>query len=474
MPDIYKNNWIKGKEDPDLYVKIYCSTPTRNYSLIPHQSFFLKEFMSGKFDELWFSAGNSAGKTWSAKFLAEWASPYKLKPGRNWKSFEEYMDTPYSILCTGPEQKQAIELWEKIEEGFKQSPFLRHKVSNITIGSRRNTHPQIVLKNGTTIEAVGLHEKGKHVEGEAYDIILINEPADVRNLTHIMEKVLTPRTWRRGGIIAGFGTPKGKGDFWLLARRGISDKDFNLYYGGTNSFKEPRVFTMFGDSRDNPFANQEKIARYTDSKNEDLIKERIKGLFMDAASLAFPDNHIEKNIDDTLQLPIKASSGHQYLHGLDFGRKEDYTVCITADVSTTPYTIVNFYRKGGGVATWEEIMGDIQRISQDYGGDFVVDATASSGDMQLEWLSELQVNYYPYQFGGSPAKKVSIINNLQDFLAKGFFRMPFISQLREELHGYPRDLNDKGLETDTVMALALLAHGIKNYGPIGFAEPYKR
>lgn len=469
VPAVYRNNWIPAKTDPNLFASIYCSTKVDKYNLLPHQELFIKQFLSGKFEELWMAGGNSAGKTYTGMFMAAHAAAFKIKPGKKWTNVDKYLAAEYNILCTGPEQKQAIELWEKIEAIYKNSPFLRYKVESVTLGSRRNTHPQIKLKNGTSIEAVGLHEKGKHVEGEAYDLILVNEPADVRHLVFILDKVLGPRTWRRGGTICGFGTPKGKNDYWLTWRRGRSRLN-----GAPNPYFDKSVYSMFADSRDNKYADLAKINRFLQSKNKDLINERIKGLFTESEFLAFPDVDMEKNFVEDLQMPISPSTGRIYLHGVDFGRKEDYTVCITADVTEPPYTIVNFYRKGGGIASWEEIMGDLARIHQKYGGDMVVDATASAGDMQTTWLTDLGIPFYPYQFGGSPGKKVRLINNLQDFLAKAFFRMPYIVQLREELHGYPRDMVDKGMETDCVMALALLAFGIQNYGPTGEPFTYRR
>ena len=77
-------------------------------------------------------------------------------------------------------------------------------------------------------------------------------------------------------------------------------------------------------------------------------------------------------------------------------------------------------------------------------------------------------------FAGSPAKKVALINNLQDYIARERFKMPYISQLVEELHMYPGDLQDKDMKTDCVMALALAAFGAREYGPLGETEPINR
>ena len=407
--------------------------------------------------------------TWTGKFLATKFACYKIKPKKRWRDYDDWYHADYDVLCTAPEQKQAIELWEHIEESFKNSPILRYKVADITTGTRRATHPRITLKNGARIDAVGLHDKGKHIEGQAYDLILINEPADVRHLIHAVEKVLIPRTWRRGGIIAGFGTPKGKNEYYNLWRRG--QRELNGY---ENPYYDKRVFSCYVDSRSNPYADQSQIRKFLDTKNDDLIEERVKGRFSDMQMLAFPDQAIDAIVDDSLSAKIGRSSFRRYLHGVDFGRKEDYTVCVTFDITDVPYTMVNFYRKGGGVATWEEIFSDLLDIYNEYGGDFICDASASAGDIQMEWLSDMNIPYYPFQFGGSPAKKVGLINNLQRYISEKKIRFPAHQQLLEELHSYPRDMKDKGLTTDCVMALALACYGIENYRISGYPEPLLR
>ena len=471
LPEFYRENWFKAYTDDDLFIRVYLS-PSADLILHPtkDQEAFMKKAQTGDFDELWMAGGNSAGKTWTAMFLAvKWAC-YKIKPGKTWESIDEFNNAPYSVLCTGPEQKSAVELWEKVEKAFKDSPFLKNKVASVTTGTKRNPHPTIILKNGAVIVATGLHEKGKHVEGDAHDLILVNEPPDVRHLVHCVEKVLTPRTWRRGGIIAGFGTPKGKGEYYELWKQGMKKFDD----GGENPSYNPRVFSCYVDSRSNIYANQEKISRFLASKDDSIIEERVQGRFTDNSALAFPDSLLEENIDDTLPEHIDRRSGRRYLHGVDFGRKDDYTVCITIDITEEPYTIVNFYRNGGGFATWEQIISDLLTVYRQYGGDMIIDSTASAGDMQQEWLSDVGISFTPYNFGGSPGKKINLINNLQNYIATKKLKMPYIYELRNELHSYPRDMNDKGMETDCVMALALAVYGIQEYRLSSYPEPYRK
>lgn len=472
LPQIYRDNWIPAENNADLFISTFISPDiNKPYHPTDEQNKFIEAMSSGKYVEGWFAGGNSSGKTWTAKFMATWFGSYKIRPLSNkpFTSYTEYLQTPYNILCTGPESKQAMELWQAIEESFKNSPILRFNVDNVTTGSRRNIHPSIVLTNGTKIEAVGLQDKGKHIEGQAYDLVLINEPPDVRHLIHAYEKVLLPRTWRRDGLICGFGTPKGKNDYYNLWRRG--KKNLN---GIHNKYWESRIYSQISDSRSNPYANQDAIVRGMEGKSESYIKERIEGDFVDSAFSAFKDSEVDECIDTELKPRISPSSNHQYIHGIDFGRKGDFTGMITWDVSVNPHIQVNVYRNGGGVASWENIFEDILNIYKMYRGECIVDSTGMAGDMQLSWLDDLNIPYIAFTFGGSPMRKVALINNLQDYISKRKFKMPPHDQLLSEIRGYPSDFEDKGIETDLVMALALVAWGARNYEPLAPVEMYSR
>lgn len=471
LPDVYKNNWSLAEWDPELFVSTFISPDLeKKFKPTSEQLRFMKAIISGNYDEGWFAGGNSSGKTWTAKFMATHWGCFKIKPGKKgFTSVEEYRNAPYNILCTGPENKQAMELWSSIEESFKRSPLLKYKIEGITTGTKRNIHPTMTLDNGTVIEAVGLHDKGKHIEGQAYDLILCNEPTDVRHLIHCYERVLIPRTWRRGGVVCGFGTPKGKGDYYGLWRRGQKELD-----GSPNKFYEPRVYSQYSDSRTNPYADQEAIIRGIEGKSEDWIRERVEGKFTDSVFSAFKDTDIDLVVDPNLKASILPSTNHQYIHGVDFGRKGDYTARVTWDVSIRPHVMVDFYRAGGGTASWENIFEDLINAAKRYPGEFIYDATGMAGDIQGQWMNDLGIDGVPYQFGGSPAKKVALINNLQDYITKKKFRMGYNEQLISELRNYPADLNDKDMETDSVMALALCAHGARNYEPLSPVESYHR
>ena len=439
LHEVYTRNWNPSEFDSSLFISTYISTLDKPLKPTGEQLRFMKNMLSGDFDEGWFAGGNSSGKTWTAKFMAMHWGCFKIKPGKNkFVSMGEYRNAPYNILCTGPENKQAMELWSSIEDSFKKSPILKYKVDSVTTGTKRNIHPSMILDNGVMIEAVGLHDKGKHIEGQAYDLILLNEPPDVRHLVHCYEKVLIPRTWRRGGVIAGFGTPKGKGEYYGLWRRGQKELD-----GAPNKYFEPRVYSQYSDSRTNPYADQNKILIDIRGKPEEWVRERIEGRFIDSVFSAFKDTDIDNVTFPDLKKSIPPSTNHQYIHGLDFGRKGDFTARITWDVSVRPHVQVDVYRAGGGAVTWENIFEDILNAAKKYPGEFIYDATGMGGDIQKEWLDDIGIQSVPYQFGGSPGKKVALINNLQDYITKAKFKMAYDDQLQSELRGYPANLDDK-------------------------------
>ena len=102
-------DWRRGKNDLDIFLGTFASPQGKVHYSLPHQKEFIQTMMTGNYDEGWMSGGNSSGKTWTGKFMAtHWAS-YKFKPGKPyWRDYKVYKTTPYNVLCTGPEQKQAV------------------------------------------------------------------------------------------------------------------------------------------------------------------------------------------------------------------------------------------------------------------------------------------------------------------------------------------------------------------------------
>lgn len=469
----YKKYFKQGMDDPEIFVsKILSPAQWRNpvtgveEEMRPNAAQL--RWLKGSWHDynIW-AAGNSAGKSFGSAFKACWYATYKKKLGKKYKSYEEFITQPYKVLLTGPESKQAMALFEQVEFLLENSPYMNQKILNITMGTKRDPHSRIELDNGVSIHAISTKGKGKHIESGDYDIIIFDEPEDEPHLQYCIDKVLVPRMFRRGGILDLVGTPKDSPQYLDQYRKGAGPED---EYHDPRYYEPDSYWSMNSSSFENPFADQQKISKYSKTKDEKVIRERLMGKFESFSESAFPENVIHQCLDPDMPTYIEPSNNRKYITGVDFGRKNDYTVAITIDVTENPWTVVHFGRWGGGNVSWEFIFNQLYNIFTEYKSDFMVDATSAGGDMQVEWLRNLGVYYQEFIY--SPAKKVILINNLQDAMARGKVKFGMFPELREELRYYPRNLDDKAFDTDCVMSLALACLKAKVFGDVGGAYDY--
>ncbi|MBA2726537.1 MAG: hypothetical protein H0U53_11145 [Actinobacteria bacterium] len=187
---------------------------------------------------------------------------------------------------------------------------------------------------------------------------------------------------------------------------------------------------------------------------------------------------------------------YKYATGIDFARKTDFTVIFTIDLTYRPARVV-YYRRLNRVP-WESIYREVGRTIDLFGASALADSTGMAGDVIMDNLdSRLYcsvhdrtvmmesgfcrnrdfsplggcdpkrqrrlscVEGYPF----SASSKNNLVEHLRNILSVGFragsddpfgwLRCPPIVAIEEEMAFYAWD--DKGLDTDTVMALALAA-----------------
>lgn len=195
-------------------------------------------------------------------------------------------------------------------------------------------------------------------------------------------------------------------------------------------------------------------------------------------------------------LPSNDPRRYHFATGIDFARQTDFTVLFTLDIRTRPARVV-YYRRLNRVP-WETIYREVGRTMSYFGPTMMADATGMSGDVIMDALESRkycvkhdrnflieqgycmdhhgerivgcdQGDHYklglvePFQFSASSKKQ--LLEHLRNTLSVGYrarsgepfgwLRSPPIVQLEEELSFYAWD--DKGLDTDCVMALALAA-----------------
>lgn len=192
--------------------------------------------------------------------------------------------------------------------------------------------------------------------------------------------------------------------------------------------------------------------------------------------------------------------------GVDFARQTDFTVIFTLDLRTFPARVVYFRRLNR--VPWDSIYREVGRAVHLFGPSVLADSTGMAGDVIMDNLEDRRYcpihdrvvtsdavycrdrhgqvlggcppDYKEYDDADGPAwkrlacvdgfefqtkSKRNLIEHLRNVLQVGYvagtdnpfglIRTPPIVKLEEELSFYAWD--DKGLETDTVMALALAA-----------------
>jgi hypothetical protein len=470
LPNNLAKAWQLGEIDPGVFVSIFLSPQGKKLYLNKPQEKWLID--SIKPFNVW-AAGNSTGKSWGAAFKHLWNATYKrrFKDGNlyQYKTVNEWMKEPYETLCTAPDYKQAMIVWQHIESFLRNSSGLNLEnwVKNITVATRRDPHARIEFQNGSIIHATSTSMRGKHIEGQAYDYISLDEPADELHLEHIVERVLKPRLFKRGGMIDLIGTPKGPGEFFDYWRAGMPF-EYEGYYAEKGTLENPlynkECYSQRNDSLENPYANEETIKAYQSEADEDIIKERLHGMFVDTGEAIFKMADIEKamtleeeEMPDTNGRFREFERGHTYVGGSDFGQV-DSTVYTILDVSYIPYQLV--VQEEYSNHSWEFIFAKFLELHKAFDSKvkWQIDATSMGGSMQEEWTRGLGIPFYPYTY--TPISKVKLINTLQEVLGSGKLVSPRIPSLREQLRFYKLDpktrrIDDSKQVTDRIQSLAL-------------------
>jgi hypothetical protein len=337
--------------------------------------------------------------------------------------------------------------------------------------------PTIVLVNGSSITCRSAHDNGRYIDGHRYDYVSIDEAGWIAELKRLINGVILMRL-SGGGELDLLGTPKGisqEGLYFYASRgmRGVED-----YY------------TQRGSTFDNPFLPEKeirermKLLEQADPRVRDQV---IYGAFVSTEGLAFTQDQLDNAFDATLPAHVDYDDSHRYVQAWDLGRKTDWTVGVTLDVTSPPYHMVDFVRLNK--VPWETIYGLIDEKSKEYKVRLPrIDATGPQGDVIEEELQKRGIFVDAFKVS-TGAIKTDLINTLQTALDYGrrtlsftvvpdesgypmdvpvlelpgdgdwgLLRMPPIPQIVDEFGIY--QFEDRKLVQDCVQAVALAVHSV--------------
>lgn len=330
--------------------------------------------------------------------------------------------------------------------------------------------PRIVFYNGSVMHCRSAHDDGKYIDGHAYRLVSIDEAGWLKNeLKKLMNGVIVMRL-AGGGMIDLIGTPKGYTDLYWYANRGLRGV--------------PGYYTQRGSIYDNPYLSEEDLKLRDEllAQADPRLREQVLyGAFVSDGGMAFTQDQLDQAFVEGMPAHQDYVPGHRYIQAWDLGRRTDYTVGVTFDVTKRPYTMVDFVRLNK--VPWEHIYGLIRRKQVEYNVHMpTIDATGPGGDVVEEELTKRGV-FVDARRTESLAQKTNLVNTLQSALDEGrqaigtrieldeagfprqvpdmeppggdwgLIRMPPIPQLLDEFGGY--ELDDKKLVQDCVMSVAL-------------------
>jgi len=285
--------------------------------------------------------------------------------------------------------------------------------------------------------------------GEGLDWVIVDEAARMK--PSIWQGHLSQRLLDRKGWALLISTPRGKGWFYDLFRRGQG--------------RDPDYASWNCPSWSNPHLDAEQIERERERLPERVFRQEYGGEFLEGSGSVF--RNIRDRATGIWQDPIP---GEVYHAGLDLARVEDHTVLVVINRAAQVVFADRFHR-----LDWNLQVARIQAAAERYHRATVLTDSTGMGEPVFESLRAAGVRAQPYPF--TQKSKASLIDNLALMLERGQITLPRPELWPEgidELEAFEFSVTDNGtvrtgapygVHDDCVMALALAAWTIRPSRP---------
>lgn len=321
-------------------------------------------------------------------------------------------------------------------------------------------------------------------QGAEYDTIGIDEAADWREseVSYLFSRLRTTNPALRTQMLFT-ANPMGVGFEWLkqrfvapvLAGQQEQDTAWTPEPSASNPHPVPLAYVPSLHS-DNTHLGADylgNLARITDPLKRAALMTGSWDLPADELALFQPGALTSMQDGATGFAP--AIPGHQYLHVWDLARKRDWTVGITLDVSLLPAQIVAYERFR--FIPWPEVGARVSQRHAAYSGAGCASVTrwdaTGVGDPVGDFFDIPLSAASPFVFTAQTKRDavMALILAAERAAVRGPASGSGIESLWAELALYRWD--DKALVQDSVMALAMAAHDLKDRVQ-GYAEARKR
>ena len=298
--------------------------------------------------------------------------------------------------------------------------------------------------------------------GEGLDWLIIDEASRLK--PRIWQSHLSQRLIDRRGWALLISTPRGKGYFFELYRRGQEDRD-----PAYRSWNQP--------SWTNPFLDRDLIEEQRRQIPERVYQQEYGAQFIEGSGAVF--RYVREAATGEWQEPVKRA---QYFAGLDLAKVEDYTVLVILDKEGRVVAMDRFHR-----IDWSIQVPRVLALTQRYNKAVTYIDSTGAGEPIYETLKKAGCVARGYSF--TQKSKAALIDNLAIKLEKRELVLPtpaLMPELVDELeafeysvseHGNIRSGAPYGYHDDCVIALALavwaLVKGSRPLGNIGAPKIFR-
>lgn len=320
---------------------------------------------------------------------------------------------------------------------------LGHRIVTIKEGERR-----LLLRNmlgGISEVRAKSADNPVSLLGEGLDWLIVDEAARLKPSVwegHLSQRLLDKRGWAL--LIS---TPKGKGWYYEMFRRGLG--------------RDPDFASWNSPSWENPILDRVLIDQERTRLPERVFAQEYGGQFIEGAGAVF--RNVRECATGTYSWPLK---GISYYGGLDLARIEDYTVLCVVDQYRRVVWTDRFHR-----IDWSQQVARITETMRTYNWCRTRVDSTGVGDPIFEALRSAGCPVMDYRL--TAASKTALIDNLALMLEQKLLVLPQPDLWPEgidELESYEYSVSEMGHvrssapsggHDDTVIALALAAWSVR-------------
>ena len=225
---------------------------------------------------------------------------------------------PSKLVYIAPTYQQARDIaWQALKKELEPVIIQANESRlEIRVHTIKGGESLIVLRGWESIETL---------RGQAFDFIVIDEVAMMRNFWINWQEVIRPTLTDTKGAVLFISTPKGFNHFYDLYNLENTDKDFKSFH-----------FTSY----DNPHIPAEEIETAKQQMTKDRFEQEYLADFRKTEGLVFKEFNREKHLFDDEKI-----NEFEIIAGIDFGYRNFAAIpFIAIDFKKSYWVIDEFYK----------------------------------------------------------------------------------------------------------------------------------